>query len=374
MNELIATTSDGKTFQHQLLTTVSTLALVVVAGVHPVLAGDSQRPTVWIELGGQLERISGQGDPFTPPFVTTYADSPGFSSGSPIVAQKSPRYSKGLEGKLSFAPQGSEWIYTAALRYGRANGGRRIHQQTAGLPLPTSAFYHSRPGWDPVPIKAFSDVRTKDAESHFLLDFTAGKEVGFGALGHGGDSTFSFGIRFAQFTSDKSVQMNARPEIHLYGALPAKYWSNFAAAGHSERSFQGLGPSVSWNGSAALTGTDEGGITLDWGAGGAILFGRQKANVTQSVSETKLEMYNFFYSNPVIYDHSPPRASRRHSLVVPNIGGSVGLSFRRQNAKISFGYRADFFFGAMDAGIDTRKTSDVSFHGPFAAISIGLGG
>jgi hypothetical protein len=41
---------------------------------------------------------------------------------------------------------------------------------------------------------------------------------------------------------------------------------------------------------------------------------------------------------------------------------------------VSFGYRADFFFGAMDGGIDTRNTSTVSFHGPFATISIGLGG
>jgi hypothetical protein len=28
----------------------------------------------------------------------------------------------------------------------------------------------------------------------------------------------------------------------------------------------------------------------------------------------------------------------------------------------------------MDAGIDTRHTSDLGFHGPFATISIGLGG
>jgi len=42
--------------------------------------------------------------------------------------------------------------------------------------------------------------------------------------------------------------------------------------------------------------------------------------------------------------------------------------------KVSLGYRADFFFGAADTGIDARKTSDLSFHGPFAKLSIGLGG
>jgi hypothetical protein len=37
-------------------------------------------------------------------------------------------------------------------------------------------------------------------------------------------------------------------------------------------------------------------------------------------------------------------------------------------------YRADFFFGAMDGGIDTAKKENVGFYGPFATISIGLGG
>jgi hypothetical protein len=61
-------------------------------------------------------------------------------------------------------------------------------------------------------------------------------------------------------------------------------------------------------------------------------------------------------------------------VTVPNIGGFAGLSFRYNVAKISFGYRADFFFGAMDGGIDTRKNYDRNFYGPFASVSIGLGG
>ena len=36
------------------------------------------------------------------------------------------------------------------------------------------------------------------------------------------------------------------------------------------------------------------------------------------------------------------------------------------------GALADFFFGAMDGGIDTRKTEDEKFYGPFATISLGL--
>jgi len=67
-------------------------------------------------------------------------------------------------------------------------------------------------------------------------------------------------------------------------------------------------------------------------------------------------------------------ASVRSKMVtVPNIGGFDGISWRYPNAKVSFGYRADIFFGAMDSGLDTRRTTDVGFHEPFASLSIGLG-
>jgi hypothetical protein len=61
-------------------------------------------------------------------------------------------------------------------------------------------------------------------------------------------------------------------------------------------------------------------------------------------------------------------------VTVPNVGGFAALSYRFTNAKISAGYRADFFFGAKDSGLETRTTADVGFHGPFATISFGIGG
>lgn len=44
------------------------------------------------------------------------------------------------------------------------------------------------------------------------------------------------------------------------------------------------------------------------------------------------------------------------------------------NAKLSLGYRGDFFFGALDSGIDTARRKTVGFYGPFATISFGFGG
>ena len=65
---------------------------------------------------------------------------------------------------------------------------------------------------------------------------------------------------------------------------------------------------------------------------------------------------------------------RLRSVIVPNVGGFAGLSFHYANAKVSFGYRADIFLGAMDGGIDAVKKENVGFYGPFASVSIGLGG
>jgi hypothetical protein len=118
-------------------------------------------------------------------------------------------------------------------------------------------------------------------------------------------------------------------------------------------------------------------LGVDWGVNGALLFGRQKASVHHEATSyyhgAKYPVYGSG-KHTLIYHHATPVPDRVHSVVVPNVGGFAGLSFRYASAKVAFGYRADFFFGAMDGGIDTRKTYDRNFHGPFATISVGLGG
>ena len=73
------------------------------------------------------------------------------------------------------------------------------------------------------------------------------------------------------------------------------------------------------------------------------------------------------------YEEDVP-ITRSRNATVPNLGGYIGASVRYQNAKISLGYRADEFFGAMDGGIDSRKSENLGLFGPYANISIGFGG
>ncbi len=317
----------------QLLCTVSAVALLSVGSV--ATAAEDDRPTVWIELGGQLERVSHNQDLFLPSFSQTLLDD-GWNS--PARVQRQPNYSLGFDGSVTFMPHESDWVFSAAVRYGRSNGFRRSHEQS----VPTSPY---------APPPLFSDGAAKNSANHTVLDFGAGRDVGLG-LGAGSVSTFSAGVRYAQFGSNSSGSFRARPGDSLI------YTASVGAA----RSFHGIGPSLSWNGSVPLAGSAGGTeLSFDAGANVAVLFGRQKAEVHyQSTSNV-----------------APPAsggAVRSRSAIVPNVGGFAGMSVKFPGAHVSLGYRADFFLNAMDTGFDTRTKSDLDFHGPFAAISIGLGG
>ena len=50
-------------------------------------------------------------------------------------------------------------------------------------------------------------------------------------------------------------------------------------------------------------------------------------------------------------------------------GFRIAMPMRRSASAIA----ADFFFGAMDGGIDARKSKNRGFYGPYASISVGLG-
>jgi hypothetical protein len=383
MSELTTASINSRKVRLSLLTTASAAALICASGAsaadhHP------DRPTVWIELGAQLERISAASDTFVPSFITGNTDSPAFAPQSPLATQRSPRYSKGLEGKVMFQPQDSDWLFSASLLYGRANGSKRVHQQTAGIHPPPSAAVYGYAAFETLAVKNFSDTRAKHSESHAVLDFQVGKDVGLGIFGRSGTSTINAGVRFAQFSSRTDVELKARPWIGFhttsipigsgnYFTFPGiKYWHTYGANLHKTASFHGIGPSLSWNSSANLAGSDgDGELTFDWGLNAALLFGRQKTQLDHAESGNVIHALFGTYSS--LYKNEKT-VTRSRSVTVPNIGGFASLSVRYSAAKFSFGYRGDFFFGAMDTGIDSRHTTHRSFHGPFATISVGLGG
>lgn len=374
MSELITTTPAHENFHRHLLNTAS--ALAVLAGVtmaSPATAAeDDSRPTVWIELGAQVERLSPAQEAFLP---EVFANSPRASvwNVGPLDAQRSPRYGIGGEAKITIAPEGSDWVVSAGLRYGRANRNKEVQQQS-NVPtlVPNPVVGHPVP-----PLLKLANLFGSDhSSSYAIADFKAGKDVGLGLFG--GHAVLSGGLRYAQFSTKSNITLKSRPDL---GEIEVGQQFNiikyhpyvYQAAAHAQRSFQGIGPSLNWEGSSPLAGhPDQTQVSFDWGVNAALLFGRQKAKANHQTHVTQFYQTAITKYNVLSSRHDGNSTARTRSVVVPNLGGSAGLSLNFPNAKIALGYRADFFFGAMDSGFDRRKNETTVFHGPYAKIAVGL--
>jgi len=381
MSELIQKYDDRATIRWKLLTGVSALALTIcVSPASIAWADESGQPQIWIELGGQLSRLDDGQEAFAPPLM----------DGRPSIFlpsrkfEQPPLYGFDESGKISFQPEKSDWVFSAAIRYGRSARHDGFHQQTT--PQPNSKYGYSGHHYITYPLASkFADTAAQYSEKHLILDFQAGKDVGLGMFGANGSSTVSLGVRIAQFRSKSNIALKSDPDAHAkvkyyygYHFILSGYYHTNVASLKASRSFHGIGPSISWNSSAAIAGNPENGeLALDWGVNAALLFGRQRAKVHhQSTSHYHQgKYYNISGRNfrTTSYRNIPADQVRSRSVTVPNVGGFAGLSFKYNDAKLSLGYRADWFFGAIDGGIDTAKKEDRAFYGPYASISVGLG-
>jgi hypothetical protein len=241
--------------------------------------------------------------------------------------------------------------------------------------------------------RRFADSRTRTDESHAVMDFKVGRDVGLGLFGALSQSQFDFGIRLAQFSSKSTAEIGANPDFRFsykystvlppplpplsgFFKIPAQSWHLYDSQFEISRSFRGIGPSVGWDASATVLGNpDNTELTFDWGVNASVLFGRQKVKGHHETRDRYRPTETMgTFNNPLLTTiyNLPHPVARSRSVTVPNVGGFAGICVRFPNAKVSLGYRADLFFGAIDGGIDARKTYDRAFYGPFASFSIGL--
>jgi hypothetical protein len=351
-------------FRRHLLTSASAFALLAsLYGARDAHADDADHPTVWIEVGGGFEQISAGETRWLPPNLI-----PPITNPQPMPFGKLPAVGLDVDFGLSFTPENSDWVYSASISYGRAlRGPKHSHDQTYQF---HSFYYYFKSKYVPDTYN-FSDATQKSRSSRAIIDFKAGKDIGLGSMG--GKSVISAGIRILKLNERSEGQFTA------FTNAPKKYDPGEIAhkAGLlATHSFSGIGPSISWDASAPLMGSLANGFSIDWGANAAILFGRQKTDVTLHANNIQYYHGSSYMSGvPVTrYHFSPPPMPRAKNVVVPNVGGFAGLSWHLPNAKLSLGYRADFFFGAIDGGLDSAKKETRGFYGPFANVSVGLGG
>ena len=397
MSELI-TAQPSTDKRLQLLATVSVLALLTIAATQ-ANAEDAGRPTVWIEGGWHFDSVSGSRDIVVPPLdgLTTsgFSSTPtatnfygqgagGFPSFTDM--EKALGRSEGAEASISLQPRGSDWIFNLSGKYGRAHTKRRLdqrHEIDGERGYTKSLFLGTRPY---TPHRTSYVIQANDnKESHAILDFQVGKDIGIGLFGGQMESVLSAGVRYAQMNTSSKGHSYARPDYRFYGHgginLLGKYAYIIAPDTHDSAtiqqrssSFHGVGPSLSWSNTTGLSGdVADGHLALDWGVNAALLFGRQKSKVNYSTIAHFNQATILARVTSVTNQNTVNRTETRR-VTVPNLGGFAALSYRFTNAKISAGYRADFFFGAMDGGLATRKSMTTGFHGPYASIAIGLGG
>ena len=398
----------------RLLATVSTVALVALTYTNePVFAaGAGKEPTVWIDVDVQREtiRYSEKDLGLT---LGPAVDQAGITA--PLTQILKPSRNDTGSEKITFRPEGSDWSFSASVRYGRSQGTGKISQASGPRPSGFATFHtsivpyryiHRRTRVVNVP--GYEDqlrVNTSRSEAHFIVDFEAGKDVGIGLFGRDSTSTLGMGVRFAHFTLSRKAsnfqQTNGIQTLSVHHTYPAyayfytytpsgwvyhfspavfhktkghESWHTLAASGRSSQKFNGIGPSISWDASAAIWKNPQGGsISIDWGINAALLFGKQHKQIRH---EAEAGWHCTYYYCP----HPPPRyatnarSTTSKNVTVPNIGGFAGISFNYQNVKVGLGYRADLFLNAVDVGFATRQSSDMLFQGPYASISIGLGG
>jgi len=391
MSELIIQNKQNN-IRFGLLATTSAIALAVCVPA-PAVADD--RPTVWIEGGWHLESVTGSNDIVVPLLdgLTTkgYSSTP---TGSNYYGQRSggfPSFTDiekelgrggGAEGGVSFQPAGSDWIFNLSGRYGRAHSHRRLDQR---------APFDGRQGYKTTYLSRYIYtphhtnyvIQSGDnSEAHVVLDFQVGKDVGIGLFGRGTESVFSLGARYAQMNMASKGHSYAQPDVRFLGHgginVLGKYYYLIAHYHHKSSlllqrssSFQGVGPSLSWSNTTGLWGNpSDGQLAVDWGANAALLFGRQKAVVNYDATAQTFHAGSAPYNT----QHKSVHRTQSRRVTVPNVGGFAALSYRFTNAKLNMGYRADFFFGAMDRGLDAHRSGTMGFNGPYATISIGLGG
>lgn len=393
MNELIAN-SNNRSTRWKYFTGASVIALSAYLSSSSVArAEDENKPQLWIELGGQVERVQSSTQPFSPAF---FANTPKADLTPMLEAEQPTPFSLGLEGQIVIEPKGTDWVLSASARYGRLGTSKHKHHQTP-LPYTKQVFFNqiqSQPGY-----QEFGDGQSRFDESHLILDFQAGKDVGLGLFGDRATSVVSAGVRFAQLSSQSHITLNARPYNklgdahakylpHYVSTPPAHYVSvyfravdqfrhTYAASVQADQNFRGVGPLVSWTASLPVAGNEStASLNFDWGLNAAVLFGRQKTTVHHKTSGHHYSRTGviFYNQQATSYSHGTYDRTSSRRVTIPNLGGFAGMTLKFPSAKVSFGYRADVFFGAVDGGIDTRRSYDRSFYGPFATISVGLGG
>jgi len=331
-----------------------------------------------VELGGMVQRHKAPYGTIEPTFSDHFSE----ALDQRRIQNQDLDWGDGREVRLTYRLPGSLWQISGGARFGRTNGTNGLSTAEVGgkVCLLTQAqcdIYAPMFG-DGIYFQPnnFTAATVTSREEHTLLDFAVGRDFGLGAFSEG-KSRLTAGVRYAEFGSRTRLEMTGVPAWELpeesvfkYGAQHLRYEAHLLA----DRKFDGFGPTLSWEASQRLLGTEEAGhVDVDWSVGGGVLFGKQE---TLFVGE---ELAAYFdgpkYGSQVgdAVATSAPQ-SRSDNVIVPTLAGSLGLSYQVRRMKIGAGYHWERYFDVLDVGYAERKDADRTIDGPYFKVSLGFGG
>jgi iron complex outermembrane recepter protein len=322
----------------------------------------------------------------TPTMVLFPADLP-----FPLKPQNDLDWGSGGGVKFTYQPSPHGWNVSAAVRYGRAVGSGTPHSNKRN----NGECYANIFDCQEDPLKyavqpnrfySFTDQVINNSESHAIVDFMVGKDLGLGVWGgRRADSNVSVGLTYGHFKSMSSAVLHGRPDLYLPTNIltiddsgyhvSQTHEHVFNAKLTEDREFNGAGPAITWEGSLPLFGDAEraGRIDLDTGVGAAVLFGKQKTKVQEEADGVYAS--GIKWPKYVGSQYQTSFSDRRtKSVSVPSLRANLGLTYTLGGVKLSGGYRVERYYKVFDAGIENRKTYDRSFDGVYAKVSIGFGG
>jgi outer membrane receptor protein involved in Fe transport len=347
-----------------------------------------------VELGGQVQRHDAPNTALHPAAADVFT--------GPLdifddAQAQDLDWGDGREVTVTWRP-GDLWSVSAAARFGKTNGLANPGEQwrtpsvCAVVDPDYCAFFATDPKYQPFLIHDASainraDARVYDREEHTLVDFSVGRDFGFGGLK---DSRISGGVRFARLKSNT--------DAHLYGIpdwdLPAGFYYQPSVTHtlvnvdtSARREFEGFGPVLTWDAALPLLEFgDHGHLAADWSVAGGLLFGEQQADISTKVKTRYYEIapidFLIAYSQTgertvlpaLIVDEPSVITSRSEGATVPLFGARLGLSYQVGGFSIGGGYRWERYFDAVDGGYTDKETVDRTIDGPYFKIAVGFGG
>ncbi len=292
----------------------SAIAMMAAAGgAQQAVAADHTEGEVTLELQGQFDFVDDGAIEIAP---------------VPDALQRpltTPGDGGDVAGTVTYQPHGSPWSFAFGVRYGQTSNRSHAFQYTYS--------------------KYALNVQAKHRREHIVVDFEVGKDVGVGLLGPG-KTTIGAGIRYAHFSATTRGSFTS-----------AKYGAYVIAAGSfsTRNENDAVGPRFFIRQSTVLPGGH--GLSLDWGVGGGVLFGRQTVRTDVTLSTGS---YNVLGG-----------LNRGHDRATPMVDTFVQLNWKspRSPLSIGVGYRLDEYFDVLDGGFGrSRQINDLE-HGPFLALT-----